>query len=195
MKMLNLAHDWLGALMPFCLGKIDRVSFGLLTPADLTRALERDPKMPRSRKLCAVPFVGKDVPSTASEFAHPDVVIGMSILAYRYEGLRWGDFALLLSRLFEEMSAEAAPSYLERPSCRKFSRWVALAGGRVRRTQRAELLNEAELSDALRYRAKVTGTPSCYSDCVLNPKTMPYCSSLYSPFLCNSFPSSPLPNP
>lgn len=31
---------------------------------------------------------GKDVPSRASEFAHPDVVIGLTILAYRYEGLR-----------------------------------------------------------------------------------------------------------
>ena len=36
----------------------------------------------------AVPFVGKDVPSRSSEFAHPDVVIGLTILAYRYEGLR-----------------------------------------------------------------------------------------------------------
>lgn len=32
--------------------------------------------MPKSRKLLAVPFVGKDVPSRASEFSHPDVVIG-----------------------------------------------------------------------------------------------------------------------
>jgi hypothetical protein len=72
-----------------------KVSFGLLTASDLMRALERDPKMPRSRKLLAVPFVGKDVPSPASEFAHPDVVIGMSVLAYRYEGLRWSDFQLV----------------------------------------------------------------------------------------------------
>lgn len=34
--------------------------------------------MPKSRKLLAVPFVGKDVPSRASEFSHPDVVIGES---------------------------------------------------------------------------------------------------------------------
>ena len=48
------------------------------------RALATDPFMPRSRRLLAVPFVGKDVPSRASEFSHPDVVIGMTILAYRY---------------------------------------------------------------------------------------------------------------
>lgn len=34
--------------------------------------------MPKSRKLLAVPFVGKDVPSRASEFSHPDVVVGES---------------------------------------------------------------------------------------------------------------------
>ena len=41
--------------------------------------------MPEARRLLAVPFVGKDVPSRASEFSHPDVVIGFAILAYRYE--------------------------------------------------------------------------------------------------------------
>lgn len=28
-------------------------------------------------------FLGKDVPSTASEFAHPDIIIGLTVLAYR----------------------------------------------------------------------------------------------------------------
>ena len=31
----------------------------------------------------AVPFIAKDVPSHAAEFAHPDVLIGLTILAYR----------------------------------------------------------------------------------------------------------------
>jgi hypothetical protein len=84
------------------------VSFGLLTAGDLSRALERDPKMPRTRKLLAVPFVGKDVPSPASEFAHPDVVIGMTVLAYRYEGLRWGDFQLVRRRAVLEYIAVLA---------------------------------------------------------------------------------------
>lgn len=38
--MLNLTHDWLRSFLPHVLTKIDRVSFGLLTPADLQRALE-----------------------------------------------------------------------------------------------------------------------------------------------------------
>jgi hypothetical protein len=49
-----------------------------------------EPHMPRSRVKLAIPFLGKDVPSNASEFAHPDVIIGLTILAYRYEGLRRG---------------------------------------------------------------------------------------------------------
>lgn len=31
MKMLNLTHDWLNSLIPFCLMKIDRVSIELHT--------------------------------------------------------------------------------------------------------------------------------------------------------------------
>ena len=76
MKMLNLSHDWLESYLPHVLSKINRVSFGLLSAEDLRRALLVDPHMPKSRKLLAVPFLGKDVPSRASEFAHPDIVIG-----------------------------------------------------------------------------------------------------------------------
>lgn len=39
-QMMNLTHDWLRSFLPHVLTKIDRVSFGLLTPADLKRALE-----------------------------------------------------------------------------------------------------------------------------------------------------------
>jgi hypothetical protein len=43
--------------------------------------MARDPLFPRSRSKMAIPFVGKDVPSPASEFAHPDVIIGLTVLA------------------------------------------------------------------------------------------------------------------
>ena len=43
--------------------------------------------MPKSRKLLSVPYVGKDVPSPSSEFAHPDIAVGLTILAYRYQVL------------------------------------------------------------------------------------------------------------
>ena len=55
------------------MSKINRVAYGILTPTDLAAI---DPRSPESRRLLAVPFVGKDVPSRSSEFAHPDVLIG-----------------------------------------------------------------------------------------------------------------------
>ncbi|CAM9096575.1 unnamed protein product, partial [Heterosigma akashiwo] len=79
--MLNLAHDWLRSYLPHVLQKIDRVSFGIFNKGDYDRAIKADPHMPRSRAKLAVPFVGKDVPSRSSEFAHPDVIIGLTVLA------------------------------------------------------------------------------------------------------------------
>jgi hypothetical protein len=75
-KLLNLARAWVLTLLPHVLGKIHRVGFGVLRPGDLRMV---DPKSPPSRRLLAVPFVGKDVPSRASEFAHPDVLIGLTV--------------------------------------------------------------------------------------------------------------------
>ena len=85
--MLNLSRDWLNTFLPHILAKIDRVSFGLLNEHDYERAIQLDPLMPRTRAKLAIPFVGKDVPSRSSEFAHPDVIIGLTILGYRYEGM------------------------------------------------------------------------------------------------------------
>ncbi len=83
-----------------------------LSPAPSSRMSARDRRSPCRAsvllelfslslvQLTAVPFVGKDVPSTRSEFAHPDVVIGCTILAYRFLPvachLRWSS----LSRCF-----------------------------------------------------------------------------------------------
>jgi hypothetical protein len=38
MKMLNLTHDWLNSLLPFCLMKIDRVIRHSFTNSQLTAA-------------------------------------------------------------------------------------------------------------------------------------------------------------
>lgn len=85
-KMLNLGRDWLSMYLPHILQKIDRVSFGIMNEEDYERAKAADPHMPRTRAKLAIPFVGKDVPSRSSEFAHPDIILGLSTLAYRYEG-------------------------------------------------------------------------------------------------------------
>ena len=91
----------------------------------------------------------------ASEFAHPDVVIGMTILAYRYEGLRWNDFKIVVGHLFEDMLEQYGP-YQDRPACKMFAR-VALAGGRVRRTKRSDLLTTVEDKMSRVFRARVLG--------------------------------------
>ena len=87
--------------------------------------------MPRSRLKLAVPFVGKDVPSAASEFAHPDVTIGVTVLAYRLSGLRREDFDELTDVLTAEFSREIGPAR-ERPSSRRHELWVRAAGGSIR---------------------------------------------------------------
>eukprot|EP01012_Entosiphon_sulcatum_P062087 TRINITY_DN8821_c0_g1_i1.p1 TRINITY_DN8821_c0_g1~~TRINITY_DN8821_c0_g1_i1.p1 ORF type:complete len:4205 (-),score=604.71 TRINITY_DN8821_c0_g1_i1:28-12642(-) len=130
-QMLNLTRDWLHTLLPHVLSKVDRVGYGLLTPEWLEKHLRIDPRMPRSRQLLAVPFVGKDVPSHASEFSHPEVLVGLTILAYRYEGLRMKDFQTVIGNLQELMQQEFGP-YRKRKACKLFAKWVRLAGGRIR---------------------------------------------------------------
>lgn len=123
-QLLNLAHDWLHRLLPHVLGKINRVHYGLLQPSDLQRfSTQTVEMMPLSRKLTAVPFVAKDVPSTSSEFAHPDVAIGLTILAFRYEGLRRGDTKRLLQELKKEFSQQLGPKNL-RPAALRYHDWI-----------------------------------------------------------------------
>jgi hypothetical protein len=76
--MLNLGYDWLHALLPHVLAKINRVHYGLLRPHEL-ESMAKLGTLPRSRRFLAVPFVGKDAPSPSSEYAHPDVAIGLTI--------------------------------------------------------------------------------------------------------------------
>jgi hypothetical protein len=95
MKALNLARDWVTIFIPHTLSKVHRVSYGLLTEQTLRNWKiaegEHHRPPPKSRRLLAVPFVALEAPSRNSEFAHPEVLIGLSILAYRYEGLRLTD--------------------------------------------------------------------------------------------------------
>ena len=130
-KLLNLCHEWLRTYLPHCLAKIDRVSFGLLSADEYKRLLEAEPLMPRSRFKLAIPFVGKDVPSRASEFAHPDVIIGLTILAYRYEGLRVVDFEQdVIALLRADFDKEVGPFH-QRKSARLYRTWVEQANGAV----------------------------------------------------------------
>lgn len=91
MQALNLARDWLNTYLPHILSKVNRVSYGVLNDNDAANFGPLMETMPRTRRVLAVPFLAKDAPSRASEFAHPDILIGLSVLGYRYSGLRRND--------------------------------------------------------------------------------------------------------
>jgi hypothetical protein len=127
-SMLNLVRHWLHLILPHVLQKVNRVTFGLMRADECKKALESNPNTSRARLGLAIPFVGKDTPSESSEFAHPDVVIGLTILAYRYDGLRPDDFLEILRNLHSSLADEIGPK-LTRPSSLRFESWVQECNG------------------------------------------------------------------
>ena len=77
------------------------------------------------------------MPSRSSEFAHPDITIGLTILAYRYSGMRFPDFVELIDNMTSEFSQEIGPAR-ERPSSKRHESWVLEAGGTIRGLGRIE---------------------------------------------------------
>ena len=59
----------------------------------------------------------------------------MSILAYRYQGLRPSDFKVVMTGLQEQMREESG-SFKKRPTCKRWARFVELAGGHLRGDRR-----------------------------------------------------------
>ena len=99
--------------------------------AELVLAALNDPKMPHSRKVTSVPFIGKDTPSQKSEWSHPDIIIGLTILAFRHEGLRRSDVKLLMKELQQTLWQEVGP-WQKRGSSILFEKWIKLSGGKIR---------------------------------------------------------------
>ena len=120
-KLLNLVGNWVTSLAAHILSKINRVGYGILHEADIS-LIDRD-NTPLGRLLMAIPFVGKDVPSKASEFAHPDVLIGLTVLAYRYEGLRASDVTSIITQLKKDYSHQIGPRE-SRPASILFDQWT-----------------------------------------------------------------------
>ena len=152
-KVLTLARDWINVILPHCLKKINRVTFGLMTDEQVNDALLENPLMSETRGKLGIPFIGKDMPSPAAEFQHPDVLVGLSFLSYRYQGLRKSDMADLLSTLSERYSREPGKPG-QRASNKLFKAWVEASGGRIagEPTDNAELpkfrqLHELELTN------------------------------------------------
>lgn len=134
-RLLNLNRDLLNLYIPHALSKVDRVSYGLLQQGD-PGFMERDPMGHLTpRAVLAVPFLGKEQPSPTSEFSHQDVLICLSYLAYRYEGLRYEDCHSVVQSLRLSMSREQGRPD-ERPSSRLFMSWLEQA-------RRAEAAREA----------------------------------------------------
>ena len=130
-KLLHLTSSWLNMYLPHCLSKVNRVSFGLLTDAECAEALNENARVPKTRLKLAVPFTGLDTPSRASEFAHADCVIGLSILAYRYSGLRNSDFRDLFDVLTASFRAQVGPPR-RRAASVMYEEWVHAASGTIR---------------------------------------------------------------
>ncbi|OEH80097.1 EF hand family protein [Cyclospora cayetanensis] len=147
LKTLNLAREWLCSLLPHALQKVNRVHYGLLTSEEIEDCLLLQAvPLPRSRQLLAVPFLGKDAPSPASEFSHPDMLIGLSILAYRYQGLRYEDFHRLLVDQLGRLEGGYGP-VSTRPAAKEYGNWIWAAGGRVRGLHRRKRHAEEWIHD------------------------------------------------
>ena len=129
-QILNLTHDWLHIFLPFSMKKVLRVTFGLMTQREVDACLSNDPLTTKSRLKLAIPFVGKDVPSPASEFAQPDIMIGLTILAYRLQGLRPDDLREVTKEMQKSLAKESGQPQ-HRPSAVLYADWVTEAGGEI----------------------------------------------------------------
>jgi hypothetical protein len=161
MQLLNLARNWITSFVPHCLGKRNRVEYGLLTKEDIIRFKKRGQdkkeeeeedeeeemkeeaalalKDASSRELLAVPFMGKDSPSPSAEFSLPEVQIGMSILAYQYEGLREHDIRIIVEKLKRDFKNENGPPQL-RASWVLFESWKTRAKDKLTGLMAQELV-------------------------------------------------------
>eukprot|EP00756_Hemistasia_phaeocysticola_P020667 Hpha_TRINITY_DN15730_c3_g3::TRINITY_DN15730_c3_g3_i3::g.38070::m.38070 len=144
-RLLNLAHDWVQVFLPHLMSKVDRVSFGVLTDKEIRHALTVGSA--QSRLALAIPFIGKDEPAPSSEYAHPEVMIGLTILAYRYEGLREADWEKLVQKLIARVESEVGV-FAQRKTNKMFEAWIAVAGGRLLSGFTSQEEEEEEEKDA-----------------------------------------------
>lgn len=70
-----------------------------------------------------------------------DVTIGLTILGYRYEGLRYTDFDQIMNSLRATLAKEVGP-YSQRKSSLLHQSWVAQAGGIVQKRALADDTDE-----------------------------------------------------
>lgn len=136
-QLLNLSRDWVLVYLPHVISKIHRVSYGLIDEEDVQRWVNQEIEaaggdqaagfnvvVSKSRRLLAVPFDGKDAPSRTSEFANPEIQIGLSISAYRLHGMRKRDTKDFIAHMKRSFSAQPGP-FRGRPARIQFEEWKA----------------------------------------------------------------------
>jgi len=102
-NVLMIARGWLAHHVLFhVLSYRHRVEYGLDTL----------PNQILNRPM-AVPFKAKDTPSPRSDFAHPDVLIGFTLLGYLYQGLNIDQMNQCLIKLKNEFRKVDANSELK----------------------------------------------------------------------------------
>jgi hypothetical protein len=102
------------------------------------------------------------------------VVIGLTMLAFRYDGLRHSDFKQSMRDLQIELWEEAGPIHL-RPSARMFEDWVYTAGGTVRGVKRAKissLFERLPLSPDIKYRLGFVEVKKEEEDLLVNTEAL-----------------------
>ena len=75
----------------------------------------------------------------AAEFAHPDVLIGLTILAYRYDGLRSADLRSVIAGLKKSLKHEFGP-FMYRPTRVRWDEWIDYGTRMVKPTTKPEIL-------------------------------------------------------
>jgi hypothetical protein len=159
LALFNLGKMYLASLLPHILSKRNRIDFGLLSDDDAKRlkliewdekkarngGAERDPTVEEllvieraSRAFLAVPFAGKDAPSRAAEFAIPEVIIGLTIAAFRTEGLRERDMKKLLTQLLLDFNKDAGAPHDSRKESLELANWQKAALEQWKRTHGEE---------------------------------------------------------
>ena len=158
--LLCLARQWVHYFFPHVMSKVNRVNYGLSE---------------NEKRLAAVPYLAKDVPSERSEFAHPDIVIGLTYLAYLYDGLRRCDVKELLKLLLTEFGSEKGPAS-GRATYALFEGFFSQTPDRTNLPP-IDMINPEEPATLARLHAGISRSPQAidvYLDRVVYPRALKF---------------------
>lgn len=126
-NLLVLSKEWLVNILPHILQKTLHVDYGPYF--EVINSTKGSTKTYSSHKKLSVPYLGKDTPSKRADFQQPDVIIGLTILHYFYDGLRRDELLELLIHLQSEFEKQNLLSFRERKAAMLFRTWQESAAG------------------------------------------------------------------